>query len=169
MMGDDLQPTQDQDGLDEDGLLTTDQMAAIAKATKEESAVEPTRWQRLWTRIGHVYHTKMRTTTVLLIVAFLASVTLYGFTTSFYGVAPPTVNEQQRRQLEERRTTETTPETSVSRTPESRTSEPSTEPSTTSPTPTRSGPLDFLFPQNDEASPTQEPDTTAPTTSVPAR
>lgn len=173
MMGDDLQRSAGSDGgLDEDGLLTTDEMEAIAASKEAESEEEPTRWQRLWTRISHVYRTRMRTTTLVLVIAFFGSVLLYGYTTSYYGVAPTTSNQQRQQQNEQRWVPESTPApSSTSRTPESTTSE-TTETSTPSSTsPSRSGPLDFLFPQNQDAteSPTPGGETTAPTTSVPAR
>ncbi|GAB90357.1 hypothetical protein [Gordonia rhizosphera] len=52
---------------------------------------------------GHIYGTQIRTSTVVLVAAFLASVVLYGYTSQRYGiVSPPPARTQA--------TTTTTPE-----------------------------------------------------------
>ena len=59
---------------------------------------------RLWQRISHVYRTRVRTTTVLLIVAFLVGLPLYGYTSQHYEEpAAPQQNQQQRQDPEKDR------------------------------------------------------------------
>lgn len=50
--------------------------------------LEPGRWERLWHRVAHVYKTRVRTTTVILVVLFVVGLGLYGYTSTHYGIVP---------------------------------------------------------------------------------
>ncbi|MEE3852877.1 hypothetical protein VZC37_21245 [Gordonia sp. LSe1-13] len=52
---------------------------------EERKPIIPERF-RDW---GHVYKTRIRTSTAVLVIAFLGSVTLYGYTSQRYGVVEP--------------------------------------------------------------------------------
>lgn len=166
-------PTAPFDPLDDEHLLTTDEIDAIAEERSEE---KPGRLERVWHRIDHVWHTRVRTTTAILVAAFFVCVVGYGYATDYYGVAPQTVNEQQQqRRVTPEPTTSEVPEStvsgrpSVSETPEETESESESRQSPSS-TSTTTGPFDFLNPNNRTESPSPSPDSdSAPTQSVPAR
>lgn len=173
MSDDDTKPF---DPLDDDSLLSTDEIEALDGKKAEDDAEEPNRWKRYWQRVGHIYRTKVRTTTIILIVAFFSCVVLYGYTTAYYGVAPSPGGQQERPVQPERTAEEVVPSSTERPTVSEREDEesesvespssPSTSPTTTS---TR-GPLDFFRPEGQTGSPSESPDSdTGPTQSVPAR
>ncbi len=67
----------------------------LARTDEEAGNGRPGRWRELWQRIGHIYRTRVRTTTVLLVVAWLAGLVLYMFTANHYGVIPAPPNQQR--------------------------------------------------------------------------
>ncbi|MFT4086543.1 MAG: hypothetical protein QM658_05215 [Gordonia sp. (in: high G+C Gram-positive bacteria)] len=82
------------------------------------------RWGAIWSKIGHIYHTRIRTTTVILVVLFVAGTVLYGFTSTHYGVAPE-VNTPPPPRNE--RTTSPYPSSTTSHEPSTSSVEPSSE------------------------------------------
>ncbi|MFZ2509721.1 MAG: hypothetical protein WAW85_01330 [Gordonia sp. (in: high G+C Gram-positive bacteria)] len=56
----------------------------------------PGRWRRRWQRISHIYRTRVRTTTVLLVVVWVASLILYLFSANHYGTLPNATDQQER-------------------------------------------------------------------------
>ncbi len=55
----------------------------------------PSRWRRRWDRVSHIYRTRVRTTTVMLVVVWVVCLILYLFSANHYGTLP-TSNEPQR-------------------------------------------------------------------------
>lgn len=160
------------DPLDDENLLSTDEIDAIAKKKSED---EPGRLEQLWHRVDHVYHTKVRTTTAILIIAFFGCVIGYGYVADYYGVAPNTVNEQQQQQQRQAPppTSEVRESVPSERPSESVPREETDSESESTPSPTSTsttGPFDFFNPDNQTGTPSPSPDSdSAPTQSVPAR
>lgn len=53
------------------------------------------RWRRRWDRVSHIYRTRVRTTTVLLVLVWVGCLILYLFSANHYGTLP-TSPEPQR-------------------------------------------------------------------------
>ncbi|MYR04862.1 hypothetical protein GTV32_00245 [Gordonia sp. SID5947] len=70
----------------------------------------------------HVYKTRMRTSTAILLVAFLGSVVLYGYTSQRYGVVAPPAPQPARTTQSSTTTTETPKPSSTMRSTSSSTS-----------------------------------------------
>ncbi|MEE4021811.1 hypothetical protein V1Y59_01870 [Gordonia sp. PKS22-38] len=79
-----IEPTPDTAA--EQEAVAADRSAAEKTAAPEErKPIIPERF-RDW---GHVYKTRIRTSTAVLVIAFLGSVILYGYTSQRYGVVEP--------------------------------------------------------------------------------
>lgn len=91
----------------------------------------PSAFARLTHRMGHVYRTRVRTTTVVLIVLFIALAVFYAFSSEHYDPAKPEDNLRPVQQTEQPLPTRVTPRSTVPsstvETPSSTSSE--TEPS----------------------------------------
>lgn len=103
------------------------------------------RWRRLWERVSHIYRTRVRTTTVLLVVAFVVGIVLYMFSANHYGVIPDLPEQQGQTpatRVEPAPVTPSTATTAPSTDENSATTEPSgasaPESSTTAPSTTTS-------------------------------
>ncbi|ALG85524.1 hypothetical protein [Gordonia phthalatica] len=93
---------------------------------QDDRQPEPTALRQLARRMRHVYKTRVRTTTVVLVVAFIALSVFYAFSSQHY--YPETV-KQPVRNVQQSQTTTDEPTPTVSETPTS-------TPETTSSTPT---------------------------------
>ena len=151
-------------------LLDTDQLAAI-EAKKEAAEPDPPAVMKWWNRFNHIYRTRVRTTTVILVLLFFVGLAMYGCTTSYYGEAP--TPPAYTRPAEP--TSEHTP-ASTSHEPSHETSEPSepraSDESGTPSSPTTTHWYDRLpgrgtTPTTQTPSPQEE--TESPTGSVPAQ
>ncbi|GAA4683218.1 hypothetical protein [Gordonia humi] len=92
-----------------------------------------TRLEMLMDKLSHVYRTRVRTTTVVLIVAWFALLAFYGFSSEHYPAKQSSATTPAHTTQEPETTEEPTSSTPVETTPEtsSTTDEPSTQETTT--------------------------------------
>ncbi|MEZ5209989.1 hypothetical protein [Gordonia sp. (in: high G+C Gram-positive bacteria)] len=150
----------------DDGIATAapgETVEAKKTAVAEEA---PHKWRDRWRRVSHIYRTRVRTTTVLLVAVFIGGMILYLFSASHYGTIP---QPHQPRPAATTPAPTTEPSRSVepsSTPPSTSSSEPSESPSTGGPeTSTSSGNWRDLIPG---VRPTTPSSSAPPTSSSPA-
>ncbi|MFM9377314.1 hypothetical protein [Gordonia sp. VNK21] len=133
--------------------------------TAHESAPpeqEP-RIERLWHRVSHVYKTRVRTTTVILVILFLVGIPLYSYTSQRYSDPAPDVAPVQQQTVRSTPTEETsTPESSTSEESPSETSTTGSDGPDASESSTSTPPWYLPRTAPDQTSTTDEPGTRAP-------
>ncbi|WP_375003819.1 hypothetical protein ACE11G_04540 [Gordonia sp. PS3] len=110
--------------------------AAHTTVAEAAAAPEPSAIVKLARRMRHVYHTRIRTTTVVLILVWFALLGFYGFSSEHYATEPRVPQGTQVQQPVEPTTSQPS---YTSQTPTSSTVESSTEPTQTETPTTETG------------------------------